>query len=98
MIDYQVSYKTGAAAFTVIAAGVTTTSYTAGSLTPNVIYSFKVNARTLAGLGLDSSEVAIRAASIPTVPAAPSTVVNTNVSVTITWAAPNDGGSPITSY
>ncbi len=35
---------------------------------------------------------------IPSVPAAPTTSVNSNTSVTITWVAPSDGGSPITAY
>jgi len=83
IIDYQISFKTGTAAFTVLATGVTTTSYTASSLTPDAIYTFKVTARTLVGLGQDSSEVSIRAATIPSVQAAPTTIVNTNVSVTI---------------
>jgi len=88
LIDYQISYKTGNAAFQVLASGITTTSYTASALTSDVIYTFKVAARTLVGLGADSTEVAIRAAAVPNVPAAPTTAVNTNVSVTINWAAP----------
>jgi len=49
-------------------------------------------------MGPDSSETTIRAAAIPGVPATPTTVVNTNVSVTISWTAPSNGGSAITSY
>jgi len=67
-------------------------------LLPNVIYTFKVTARNLVGLGPDSSEVSIRAAAVPNVPAAPTTEVDTNVSVTISWVAPFNGGSGITSY
>jgi len=98
VIDYQISYKTGAAAYSIIATGITTTSYTASSLTPDAIYVFKVTARNLVGLGPDSSEATIRAAAIPNVPAAPTTSMNTNVSVTISWTAPFNGGSVITSY
>jgi len=98
IIDYQVSYKTGAAAFSVLATGITMTSYTASSLNADTIYTFKVTARTLVGLGQDSAEVAIRASAIPTVPAAPTTVTNSNVSVTISWVAPFNGGSAINSY
>ena len=36
--------------------------------------------------------------SPPNVPAEPVTSVNSNTSVTITWVAPTDGGSPITAY
>ena len=52
----------------------------------------------MVGYGEDSSEVSIRAAAKPDVPAAPVTSVNTNVSVTITWVAPYNGGSAITAY
>jgi hypothetical protein len=98
VIDYQISYKTGAAAFSVLATGIPSTSYTASSLTADAIYTFKVTARTLVGLGEDSSELSVRAAAKPNVPAAPTTAVNTNVSVTISWVAPSNGGSAITAY
>ncbi len=51
VIDYQVSFKTGAAAFSVLATGIPSTSYTASLLTADTIYTFKVTARTLVGLG-----------------------------------------------
>ena len=38
------------------------------------------------------------AANKPNDPTAPSTLINSNTSATITWAAPFDGGSAITSY
>jgi len=94
----MVSYKTGAAAFSVLATGITTTSFIANSLTADVIYTFKVTARTLVGFGPDSSEVAIRASAIPNAPLAPTTSVNINVSVTISWVAPFNGGSQINKY
>ena len=81
-----------------LATGVTTTSYTASSLTADVVYTFKINARTLVGLGADSNELSVRAAAKPSAPAALATSVNTNVSVTITWSAPYNGGSAITAY
>lgn len=81
-----------------LSSGIPTTYYTASSLTADVIYTFKVTARTIVGLGADSSELSVRAAAKPSVPAAPSTAVNTNVSVTITWSAPSNGGSAITAY
>jgi len=98
IIDYQISYKTFAASYSVLATGVTATSFTASTLTADVIYTFKVAARNLNGLGADSNEVSIRASAIPNVPAAPTTAVNTNVSVTISWVAPSNGGSVITTY
>ena len=98
VIDYQLSSKIGEGSYSVLASGIPTTSYTASSLTADVVYSFKVTARTIVGLGADSSELSVRAAAKPSVPAAPSTTVNTNVSVTITWSAPSNGGSAITAY
>jgi len=95
LLDYQINYKSGAASFQLLAAGITATSYTATSLTADVVYTFKVTARTQVGLGADSAEVSIRAAATPSVPAAPTTSVNSNVSVTISWAAPYNGGSAI---
>ena len=81
-----------------LATGITTTSYTASSLTVDVVYTFKITARTLVGLGADSTELSIRAGAKPSVPVAPATSVNSNVSVTITWSAPFNGGSAITAY
>ena len=87
VIDYQISSKIGAGAYSVIASGITTTSYTASSLTADVIYTFSVTARTVVGFAGPggSAELNVRAAAKPSVPAAPSTVVNSNTSVTITW-------------
>ena len=65
IIDYQISYKTGSAAFQVLTTGVMQTSYTATQLIPGAYYTFKVTARNLVGYGPDSSEVKIIAARIP---------------------------------
>jgi len=66
VIDYQISSKTGGAAYSVLATGITMTSYTASSLTSGATYTFKVTARNAVGLGTDSSEVSIMADKIPT--------------------------------
>ena len=68
VIDYQISSKIGAGAYSVLDSGITTTSYTASSLTTYVVYTFKVTARNGVGYGADSSEVDVRAAAIPSVP------------------------------
>ena len=91
IIDYQISSKIGTGAtvaYSILDSGVTTTSYTASSLTADVVYTFKVTARNVVGYGADSSEVDVRAAATPSAPSAPSTSTNTNISVTITWMAP----------
>jgi len=99
ILDYQIDAKTGTNAFSTIAASVSGTSYTALGLTPGAVYSFKVYARNAVGLGWGTLlPVSIRAAAKPNVPGAPTVIVNTDVSVTISWIAPSDGGSAITSY
>ena len=57
VIDYQISSKIGAGAFSVLANGITLYDYTASGLTAGVIYTFKVTARNVFGLGADSSEL-----------------------------------------
>jgi len=97
ILDYKISAKTGGAAYSTLGTSAST-SYTALGLTAGAVYTFKVSARNSVGSGPDSSEVDITAAAIPNVPAAPTTTVNTNVSVTISWVAPSNGGSAITTY
>jgi hypothetical protein len=62
------------------------------------MYNFKIEARTLVGFSEYSTEITIRAAAKPNTPAEPVTTVVSNTNVVITWAAPFNGGSPITSY
>ena len=84
--------------YSVLATAITTLSYTASSLLAGVVYMFKVTARNLGGLGADSSELSVTVAKNPSVPAAPFIIVNTDTSLTITWTAPDNGGSAITAY
>ena len=98
IIDYRISYHAGSDAYVVLTTGVTTSSFTANTLTNNLIYAFKIEARNLIGYSVYSTEVIIRAAAKPSQPAAPLTSVVSNTGVTISWTPPNDGGSPITSY
>ena len=98
LIDYRISAKTGANAYTVLASGISTTSYTASSLTAGAVYTFIIEARSLVGYSTTSSEFSIRAAARPSTPTSPVTSVVSNTGVTITWSAPFNGGSPITSY
>jgi hypothetical protein len=54
---------------------------------------------SVVSLGENRSQVIMATVNTPpSTPAAPSTSVNTNISVTISWVAPLDGGSPITGY
>ena len=98
IIDYTISYKTGSGSYTTLATGITSTYFTASTLTPDTVYSFLVIARNIVGFSSNSSVVTIRAAAKPSTPAIPSTSVISNTNVMITWTAPNNNGSPITSY
>ena len=98
VIDYKIIYMPVGGVYNVLASGITTTSFTAISLTADVLYTFKISARNIVGLGSDSSELSVRAAAKPSIPAAPTTSVISNTSVTITWTAPANGGSAITGY
>ncbi len=97
MIDYKISYKIATGEYS-LPATFSTTSYTASTLTDDFVYTFKVAARSSVGLSVDSSELNVRSAAIPSAPATPSTIVVSNTDVEITWEAPADGGSPITAY
>lgn len=56
VIDYRISYKS-AGTYTTLATGVTTTFYTATALTPDTVYTFKIEARNLVDYSAYSSEV-----------------------------------------
>jgi hypothetical protein len=69
----------------------------ATALTTGLIYKFKVEARNAYGYSSYSSEVAILCAAEPSQPNPPVTQV-VNDKVNVMWTAPNDNGTPITSY
>lgn len=49
IIDYRVSYNTGAADWPILASGVTTTSYIKTDLTPGATFRFRVESRNVVG-------------------------------------------------
>jgi hypothetical protein len=74
------------------------TSYsTTVALQAGSIYKFKVQTRTAYGYSEDSAELYVKAARIPDVPSNVSTS-QLGSSVVISWTAPYNGGSSITSY
>ena len=86
-----------------LAAGVTTTSYTTSvTLTPNIVYKFVTKSTNAFGKSATySNEVSILAASVPTTPLAlaNNVVVTTSGIVGLTWTAPaSNGGSPVVDY
>ncbi len=98
MIDYRVWSNGGSGTvYLTIEAVVSTLPYHAISLTPGDTYSFKVQARNNFGYSANSTSVEILAAQPPTRPEAPTTVLQ-DTNIVITWSAPFNQGSAITSY
>jgi len=103
VIDYRVSWDQGGSTYTVLATGITATSYsTTATLTANGVYKFKVESRNSYGYSTSfSNEVSIRAAAIPTAPQslANNAAVTASGTVGLTWSAPSsNGGSVVIDY
>jgi hypothetical protein len=76
------------------------TSTTISGLTNGTAYTFTVKATNAVGTGSDSTASSAVTPTAPTAPGAPTGVsaVAGNGSATVSWTAPSNGGSPITSY
>ena len=76
------------------------TSATITGLKNGTTYTFTVTATNAVGTGPASDTVERRDTVSPTAPAAPaaSTATPGNASATVSWSAPANNGSPITSY
>jgi fibronectin type 3 domain-containing protein len=97
VIDYRINQKVQGGSYSVIAVGVATTSYTVTSLSLGTTYEFTVEARNNDGYSSESSSVTLFHATAPDTPATPSTS-NTGTDIVVSWSAPSDNGSTITSY
>lgn len=67
------------------------------TLTPGVVYGFKVQARNAHGLSELSDEFSILCAFVPDSPAAPTTTAHDD-DFTVSWLEPYNSGSPVTGY
>jgi hypothetical protein len=76
------------------------TSCTVGGLTNGNDYTFTVHATNLVGDGPESDPSNTVTPALPTAPAKPTgvTALGGVQSATVTWTAPDDGGSAITGY
>ncbi len=67
--------------------------------TPGEMYTCTVSARNQFGTGEESpASSAVRVAALPVAPAIPTVSVAITGKIVVSWAAPSDGGSPITGY
>ena len=99
ILDYTILWDQGTGVYVTAASGVTNTAYTKTVATIGATFKFKVQARTLVGLGAQSSELSIVSATVPAKPDAPLTAYDGVAdSVTIDWSASDNGGLSITGY
>ena len=76
-------------------------TYTKTGVSAGATYKFKVQARTIVGLGTESAEFSIIAASTPGIPTSLNrdNVNTSKTQVAFTWVAPSsNGGSAIIDY
>jgi hypothetical protein len=98
IIDYRVSYDQSTGVYVVLGTGIVPRSYsTTVTLTPGAIYKFRVEARNSVGYSATSTAFSILAAQPPTKPSAPVTTASEG-NIVVSWTAPYNGGSTITSY
>jgi predicted RNA-binding protein with TRAM domain len=92
---YQYQLNSGAW----VNAGSTSSPLTLSGLTNGTAYTVALRAVSAAGVGLASTTLTSTPYTFPDAPAPVSITANgTNASAVITWAAPFNGGSAITSY
>jgi hypothetical protein len=100
--SYTITPYIGSAAQTptVITGSPPATSATVTGLTDGTSYTFTVTATNAVGTGPASAASNAVTPTAPTAPAAPTgvTAAGGNAAATVTWTAPANGGSPITSY
>jgi hypothetical protein len=78
ILDYRVNIAEQGGAYSILAAGITETTYTATDLTSGVIYEFKVESRNSYDHGPYSEVLTMLAAFKPEAPLAPTTTTINN--------------------
>lgn len=73
-------------------------SWEFSNLTPGTVHWYMVKAINKAGEGLGSDPKMVRMHSLPGTPGTPLVASVSSSSASFTWSAPDNGGSPITSY
>ena len=86
--------------FTLVASGITSTSYVQTGLTAGTSYNFRLRTSNAVGFSSYSTVFTIVAATVPSQPSAPTTTLSEDsANVVIAWTLPSDlGGLSISSY
>lgn len=97
LLDYTIAYDQSIGVWSNLTVNYTQTSYvTTVGLQAGNTYNFRVYARNTVGFSIPA-QISILCAQIANVPAAPITSVSGS-NVVISWVAPYNGATPITSY
>lgn len=102
VLDFIVYYDQGTDSYVELESGIIDSSYTTSvTLTPDVNYSFKVQARNAVGRGAISESIMIKAARVPDAPINLANVpeITTAYKIGLTWEPGlYDGGSAVLDY
>ena len=102
VLDFIVYFDQGIDSYIELESGIIDSSYTTSvALTPDVNYSFKVQARNAVGRGAISEPITIKAARVPDAPINLANVpeITTAYQIGLTWEPGlNDGGSAVLDY
>ena len=101
ILDYTIQWDQGTGTWITLASAVSTLTYTKTGVSAGVTYKFKVQARNAVGLGAQSSEFSIIAATTPGLPTAliRDEVNTSKTQAAFTWTAPaSNGGSAVIDY
>lgn len=101
--SYNLQYNGGGTSTTFVSLtgelpASTARTYTKSSLTAGVSYLFRYRVKTVNGWGPFSDSVSIKAATVPATPSPPTLALVNGKDVEVSWASPDDGASPITSF
>lgn len=99
MEDYRINIAEQGSAFSVLASGLASPSYTATGLTPGVYYEFKVESRNAYDYSTYSETVTLLNAWVPDAPVLSNDpTVTTDTLIKVQWTAPFYGGIVILDY
>ena len=101
MKDYSIEMDdNNDGSFTLVASGITQTSYMQTGLTAGASYNFRLRTRNAVGFSSYSTVFTTIAATVPSQPIAPTTTLSgDSANVVIAWTLPTDlGGLPTSSY